>query len=150
MVDPGAVDGRTVLRRLVGLDDGRGAGVGPILVIGGTEGTGGTVSISIMSGIERVVAFIGMKAMVGETEGVSPCCCIVSASTATGCRCIPWNHELVLIFLVLGILAPGPELDGRWGRGATTVMLKEDALSAFCSSDDIELDFHVLMYQKRA
>ena len=57
MVDPGAIDGRTVSRRLVGLEDGRGgAGIGPILVIGGTEGTGGTVSISITSGIGRVVA----------------------------------------------------------------------------------------------
>ena len=83
---------------------------------------------------------MGMKAMVGETGGVSPCCCTIPASTATGCWCIPRNRESVLIFLVL---APNPELDGRGGRGATTLVLEEDALSAFCSADDIDRDFHV-------
>jgi hypothetical protein len=85
---------------------------------------------------------MGIKAMVGETGGVSPCCCKMAASTATGCWCIPRNRESVLIFLVLVMLAPSPELDGRGGRGATTLVLEEDILNAFCSADDIERAFH--------
>ena len=46
------------------------------------------------------------------------------------------------IFLALVMLAPSPELDGRRGRGARTLVLEEDTLSAFCSADDIERAFH--------
>ena len=59
-VDPNAVDGRTVLRRLVGVGDGSGgAETEPILIVGGLKGTGGIALISRASRIERVVRSLG-------------------------------------------------------------------------------------------
>jgi len=65
VVDPDAVDGRAVLRRLVGGCDENGeAEVEPMLDMNSIQGTGGTGSISTALGTERGVALMGMKAMV--------------------------------------------------------------------------------------